>query len=72
MNALELSTWNLGTIESCVFLFFFFVVVYNLMFYNICYSSSLKDELLIINGGLTWEELVRCLGSFGVDGVGVF
>jgi hypothetical protein len=42
------------------------------MLYNICYSSSLKDELLIINGGLTWEGLVRCLVSFGVDGMGIF
>jgi hypothetical protein len=68
-ECIGVSTWNLGAIKSC-FSFFFFV--YNLMFYNICYSSSLRDKLLIINGGLTWEGLVRCLVSFGVDGVGIF
>jgi len=51
MNALELV---LGTWEPLNLVFFFFgFVVYNLMLCNICYSSSLRDKLLIINGGLT-------------------
>ncbi len=69
MNALELV---LGTWEPLNLVFFFLFCCVQPYALQHCYSSSLRDKLLIFNGGLTWEGLVRCLMSFGVDGVGIF
>ncbi len=70
-ECIGVSTWNLGAIESCAFFFLFlFCCVQS---YALQHMLQFKLEgQLIINGGLTWEGFVRCLMSFGVDGVGIF